>query len=132
MRVERGRTGIYFGSWYTDPILARVFKHIGDEQLEARLVRINNFEKALVDDGALLVKLWFHLSEEAQRGKWHRTGGSTGAPLSTFWGRSAHRESLRAKYRAYQQWDIDIFDRGVHRLVCQLLIQSRSKPAPRR
>lgn len=51
------------------------------------------------------------LSEEATPGKWHRTGGSTGSPLDTYWGRVAHRETLRARYRAYQQWDIDIFDR---------------------
>ncbi|MBI3982057.1 MAG: polyphosphate:AMP phosphotransferase [Gemmatimonadetes bacterium] len=62
----KGRVGIFFGSWYTDPILNRVFGETGKGAFEAALQRINGFEKMLVDDGTLLVKWWFHLSEKAQ------------------------------------------------------------------
>jgi len=63
----KGHIGILFGSWYTDPIEKRVF---GDEKrsvLERRLERIRHFERMLVAEGALLLKLWFHISRQAQK-----------------------------------------------------------------
>lgn len=53
------------------------------------------------------------ISEKATKGGWHRTGGSTGKPLDIYWGHDAHLEVLRAKYRLYNMWGIDIFDRMV-------------------
>jgi phenylacetate-CoA ligase len=53
------------------------------------------------------------LSERAARGRWERSGGSTGSPMSVFWGKEAHLETLRAKYRLDATWGLDIFDRKV-------------------
>jgi phosphoenolpyruvate phosphomutase len=50
------------------------------------------------------------LSDRAERGGWHRTGGSTGAPMSVYWAKEARLEMLRARYRYYQMWGLDIFD----------------------
>jgi polyphosphate:AMP phosphotransferase len=63
----KGKLGIYFGSWYTDPILRRTYRKCGRSRFERDLSRIAFFERMLVDDGALLVKFWFHLSKKAQR-----------------------------------------------------------------
>jgi polyphosphate:AMP phosphotransferase len=63
----RGTIGIFFGSWYTKPIVARAYKELKRAELEAELTRINELERMLTDDGAVLVKLWFHLSRKAQR-----------------------------------------------------------------
>jgi polyphosphate:AMP phosphotransferase len=68
----KGRIGIFFGSWYTDPILARVMGTEKDETFGHRLERIRQFERMLVAEGALLIKLWFHLSKAATR-KRYRT-----------------------------------------------------------
>jgi len=57
----RGTIGIMFGSWYTRPIIDRVFGNLDEGDLEQRLRRIVEFERMLVQDGALIVKLWFHL-----------------------------------------------------------------------
>ncbi len=61
-----GHIGLYVGSWYSDPIGARAAKKINDAELDAALQRINAFEKTLVDDGALIIKFWLHLSKDAQ------------------------------------------------------------------
>ena len=53
------------------------------------------------------------LSEAAEHGFWGRTSGSTGSPMSIYWGKAAHLEILRARYRFYSQWGVDIFDRTV-------------------
>ncbi len=53
------------------------------------------------------------LSETPGRGRWHSTSGSTGNPMKVFWGRLAHLDMLRARYRHHESWDVDIFDRQV-------------------
>jgi polyphosphate:AMP phosphotransferase len=63
----KGKIGMLFGSWYTDPIVGRVRGDLNDGGLAAELDRIQTFEQMLVDDGAVLVKLWFHLSKKAQK-----------------------------------------------------------------
>jgi len=68
----RGRVGVFLGSWYTEPILTRVMaakkkKKKHDAQLDTALIHVNQFEKELVDDGALILKFWFHLSKQQQR-----------------------------------------------------------------
>jgi len=63
----RGRIGILFGSWYTDPILRRVMGREKRAEFDRRLQRIRRFERMLVSEGALLLKFWFHLSKKAQK-----------------------------------------------------------------
>ncbi len=63
----RGRIGIFFGSWYTQPIIRRVYGKARGVQFDAALDRIANFERMLADDGALIVKLWLHLPKKTQK-----------------------------------------------------------------
>ena len=63
----KGHIGILFGSWYTDPILKRVMGHEKRARFETRLEQIRHFERMLVAEGALILKLWFHLSKPAQK-----------------------------------------------------------------
>ena len=65
----KGRVGILFGSWYTDPILQRVMEKEGSAEFEQRLARIRDHERMLVSEGALILKLWFHLSKDAQKAR---------------------------------------------------------------
>jgi AMP-polyphosphate phosphotransferase len=63
----KGKIGILFGSWYTEPIVERVFKRSKAKDLLRAVEEINRFEKMLADDGALILKFWFHLAKKAQR-----------------------------------------------------------------
>lgn len=63
----RGRIGILLGSWYSAPIIDRVYGRIKNGRLDTELDRIAAFEKMLADDGALIIKLWFHLSKKDQK-----------------------------------------------------------------
>jgi len=63
----KGRIGILFGSWYTDPILAHVMGKEKKARFTRRLEQIRKFERMLAAEGAVLVKLWFHLSKRAAR-----------------------------------------------------------------
>lgn len=63
----RGQIGLFLRSWYSRPILDRVYGNIDLAKFNKRLDRIIAFEKALADDGALILKFWMHLSQDAQR-----------------------------------------------------------------
>ena len=62
-----GKIGIFFGSWYTDPILERVLGAQGERRLDHTVEGINHFERMLADEGTLVLKFWFHLSKKAQK-----------------------------------------------------------------
>lgn len=68
----RGSIGILFGSWYTQPILQRVGGAIGKQSFDGQLEAIRRHEEMLVDEGVLLIKLWFHLSKKQQKRRLER------------------------------------------------------------
>ncbi len=63
----KGHMAILFGSWYTDPIVSRVYGRDDADRFARRLERIRHFERMLVAEGVVLVKLWFHLPKKAAR-----------------------------------------------------------------
>ena len=63
----RGRIGIFFGSWYTAPIINRVFRRIKGARFDVELDRIAAHEQMLHDDGTVLLKLWLHLPKQEQK-----------------------------------------------------------------
>ena len=63
----RGRIGILFGSWYTAPIIERVFRRTKRAELARSIDEINRFERMLANEGALILKFWFHLSRKRQK-----------------------------------------------------------------
>lgn len=63
----KGSIGLYIGSWYSHPISQRASGEFNDAELDGHLLHIKTFEKALADDGALIIKFWLHLSKEAQK-----------------------------------------------------------------
>ncbi|MGB4765986.1 MAG: polyphosphate:AMP phosphotransferase, partial [Rugosibacter sp.] len=84
----KGWTGIFAGSWYSDPIRQRLKGNLPLTDLDARIDQINRFEAMLVNEGALVLKFWFHLSKDAQKKRlktlqndprtaWRVTPGST-------------------------------------------------------
>ncbi|MFO1495611.1 MAG: polyphosphate:AMP phosphotransferase [Lysobacterales bacterium] len=63
----KGKIGILFGSWYSDPILRRAEGEIGDAELIRSIEEIRHFERMLVSEGALILKFWFHISKAQQK-----------------------------------------------------------------
>ena len=63
----KGRMGVFAGSWYSDPMRDRIEGRLPVKALDARAEQINRFEAMLVNEGALLLKFWLHLTKAAQR-----------------------------------------------------------------
>ena len=68
----KGKIGVFFGSWYTEPIVNRVYGTIKGSELDQATERIIRFEKMLYDEGALILKFWMHLSKAAQKKRLER------------------------------------------------------------
>src|SRR5450830_899318 len=63
----KGRIGIFSGSWYSSPIAERILGRLDKGDLDQRMDQINRFEAMLVNEGALVLKFWFHLSKQEQK-----------------------------------------------------------------
>jgi len=63
----KGKIGIFAGSWYSQPIADRIARKMKRAEMEETLDEINRFEAMLVNEGALVLKFWFHLSKDGQK-----------------------------------------------------------------
>ncbi len=69
---ERGKIGVVFGSWYA-PLLRRAYAgRLTDQELLTAAERLRRFEALLAAEGVVVVKLWYHLSREAQQARCER------------------------------------------------------------
>ena len=67
----RGRIGMFLSAWYSAPLLEHV--DTGDDVLlRRRLDEIVELETMLVNDGALILKFWMHLDQDAQARRFAR------------------------------------------------------------
>ena len=67
MLPPKGKIGIFDGSWYTWPILERTSGRIKTSELDQDMSRVARFEQMLIQEGALVLKFWMHLSKEIGR-----------------------------------------------------------------
>ena len=63
----KGRTGIFFGNWYSQMLQARVHGRIDDARLDQSIGSTVRFERMLCDEGALIFKFWLHLSKQQMK-----------------------------------------------------------------
>jgi polyphosphate:AMP phosphotransferase len=62
-----GQIGIHMSGRYSRPLLDFVYGKISQVEFTHELDRINAFEKAQADDGAMVLKFWMHISREVQK-----------------------------------------------------------------
>lgn len=65
----RGKTGVFMGAWAADAVAERIEGTLQNAEFEQRCQQIRRFEQALVDDGALILKIWLHLPRTAHAQK---------------------------------------------------------------
>ncbi len=69
---RKGRIGLFLSSWYSRPVLDRVYGRTRGAEFDKQLDRIGGFERTLTDDGALILKFWMHLGKSAQKKRLRR------------------------------------------------------------
>lgn len=63
----RGRMAIFLGSWYSLPIINRVFGRTSAAEFDQEMDRVVEFEEMLSKEGVLLVKFWLHMKKDLLR-----------------------------------------------------------------
>ncbi len=62
----KGRIAAFVGSWYSQPLLKRVYGESKSGKLDQQIDDILRFERMLANEGTLLLKFWLHLSKKGQ------------------------------------------------------------------
>ena len=63
----KGRIALFLSAWYSSPVRHRVARRITTPELDVLLDEVAAFERALTDDGAVIIKFWMHLGKAAQK-----------------------------------------------------------------
>lgn len=63
----KGHIGAYYGSYYSEALWRHIKHQESQHRLDRRLSDIMHFERMLAEDGALILKFWFHLSKQQQK-----------------------------------------------------------------
>ncbi len=94
----KGRIGIFHGAWYKLPIERHASGEISDPEFDGALRRAAAFEKNLVEDGTLVIKLWLHVSKKAQRKRLEKLESSRETKwrvIKRDWARHKHYDEFR-------------------------------------
>jgi polyphosphate kinase 2 (PPK2 family) len=67
-----GGMAVFDRSWYGRVLVERVEGFASREQWLRAYEEINSFERALTDEGMILIKLWLHISADEQRRRFKR------------------------------------------------------------
>ncbi len=62
----KGKIGVLFGSWYTQPIVDYAYDRIDESRFERELHEVVEFERMLTHEGVVVIKFWMHLSKKIQ------------------------------------------------------------------
>jgi polyphosphate kinase 2 (PPK2 family) len=64
---EDGHMALFDHSWYGRVLVDRVEEWVKPKQWRGAFAQINELERWLTDDGQVLVKFWFHISQKEQK-----------------------------------------------------------------
>jgi AMP-polyphosphate phosphotransferase len=76
----KGKVGVFFGAWHTDPIVQRVYGGMDAAEYAEKIDEIVRLEKMLCDEGVLLLKYWFHVSRKQQKKRLKAAGENADIP----------------------------------------------------
>ncbi len=94
-----GELAIFDQSWYRRVLIDRVEKRVKRLQWQQAFEDINDFERALADDGTLIVKFFLHISKENQE---RRIKKQVKDPISKMMNDPEDRMQLK-KHKAYSR-----------------------------
>src|SRR3954469_15053622 len=80
----KGKVGVFFGAWHTDPIVDRVYGRTAAAAFGDSIDEIIRLEKMLCDEGVLLLKYWFHVTRKVQKKRLKAAGEDSDLPYRKF------------------------------------------------
>lgn len=68
---EQGQIAIFDRSWYGRVLVERLEGFCSEEAWKRAFTEINQFERQLIDSGAIILKFWMHISKDEQLARFH-------------------------------------------------------------
>jgi AMP-polyphosphate phosphotransferase len=102
-----GQMTIFDRSWYGRVLVERVESFATDKEWKRAYQEINNFEHMLTDDGAIIVKIYLHISKEEQLSRFKRREAD---PMK-HWKINDEDWRNRKKWDQHNEAAEDMFDR---------------------
>jgi polyphosphate kinase 2 (PPK2 family) len=118
-----GGMAVFDRSWYGRVLVERVDGLADRDQWLRAYDEINSFERSLADEGAIVIKLWLHISEGEQLKRFEQRAAD---PLKA-WKLTEEDWSNRAKRPEYEQAIEDMLDRTDQPRAPWSLIAAESK-----
>ena len=94
---SRGVVGIFFGSWYTTPIIEKSMDRMSTSEFESRMFRIRFLEQSLTNDSMLIAKFWLHISRKEQKKRFKKLESDP----RTKWRVTEHDWEYHKNYEAF-------------------------------
>ena len=101
----RGSISLYERSWYRDAMDGYVHKEMTREEFTAAQERIRVFERQLMDDGTIVVKVFLHISREEQAERFKKLRKKA----DTAWRVGTSQRRQQKEYAAYAKAAGDLF-----------------------
>ncbi len=102
-----GQTVIFDRSWYGRVLVERVESFATDKEWKRAYQEINEFERTLTDDGAIIVKIFLHISKDEQLFRFKRRE----ADPTKHWKISDEDWRNRKKWDEHNQAAEDMFEK---------------------
>jgi len=103
----RGQIAIFDRSWYGRVLVERVENFATEKEWKRAYQEINDFERLLIDDGAVMVKIYLHISKDEQLFRFKRRESD---PLK-HWKISDEDWRNRKKWDEHNKAAEDMFDK---------------------
>jgi polyphosphate kinase 2 (PPK2 family) len=103
----RGQIAIFDRSWYGRVLVERVEGFAAEKEWKRAYQEINDFERLLIDDGAIIVKIYLHISKDEQLFRFKRRESD---PLK-HWKISDEDWRNRKKWDEHNKAAEDMFDK---------------------
>lgn len=120
---EKGRIAIFDTSWYRKVSIERFEHKLPKEELAYVYQEITTFERALADDGNVLIKFFLHISQKEQRKRFDKMLHSK----ETAWKVSKEDEKRNKEYHRYKEICEEMLERTESEYAPWLLIEAEDR-----
>ena len=114
-------------SWYNRAIVEPVMGFCSNDEYLLFMNQVNDFEKMLIDDGIIIIKLWFSISKEVQKSRFISRLTN---PLKTWKFSNVDLEGQK-RWDLYSEYKTQMFDKTNTDIVPWKIINSNNKLSAR-
>lgn len=120
---ERGRIAIFDTSWYRKVSVERFEKKLSKEELNYAYQEISTFERALADDGNVIIKFFLHISQKEQKKRFEKMLQSK----ETAWKVSKQDAKRNKEYDRYKEICEEMLERTETEYAPWMIIEAEDR-----